>query len=242
MSDKVRPWEELLAQSKLSREEVAKAVVTVLALVHTLKEGAAPSAAKPITSDLLFDLATLHTQTVAKLAEVSAKHTGAVVGALNERRAKRTEGAAGPVLRVLVSPKMTPGTDADATFVVRNEASAERGYPLPDVLGLDRVPEPGEGGADCVFVRVLFTDAKGSALTAPLDCALPFQVRVPSKSSTTVRLKIPADERLRRGRYRGVVPLEAPGAPSAELIIELQVAGAPSEGGSPPAARPEAHG
>jgi hypothetical protein len=223
MSDKEKPWEELLASSKTSREEAIKAVTSALALLHALNKGAPPPPAQPIVSDLLFDLASLQTETIKKLAEISARQTGAVVDALKNRRAQARP-AGGPPVRVLVSKEIPPGKPMLGTFTIRNDATHARGYPLPGVVCLDRLGTEDKGPSDRVYVDAQFKhDHK--LLEAPKDCAQPFYVQVPARSHLSVTLVIPWDDRLKPGRYRAVVALEADDAPSAELIVELWVKG-----------------
>lgn len=224
MSDKEKSWEELLAASTMSREEAVNAATTALALLHALKQAAPPSPARPIASDLLFDLASFQTDTMKRLAELSDRQTGKLVDALKERRAT-ARSAGGPPVRVLVSASIAPDSPVNKRFVVRNEGGSARCYPFPDVLHLERVGGAAAGRDEGVFVSAQLTDDNGIALSATAEYAQPFLVQIPPRSSCTVRLVIPWDDRLESGRYRSVVPLLAEGAPSAELIVELVVKG-----------------
>jgi hypothetical protein len=225
MIDDEKTWEDLLTSSKQSRAEVIGAFTAALALLHALRQGAPATPGRPLATDLLFDLAKLQTDTVKGLAEISARQTKAVADTLKERQAK-AKGARQPPAQVLVSPSIATGEPVDEPFAIRNEASVPRGYPLPDILHLERLDGAGGEGRAGVFVAVEFKDAAGGRLDAPADCARPFFVSVPPRSTRRVKLSIRWDGRLEPGRYRCVVPLEAEGAPSAELIVELQVRGA----------------
>jgi hypothetical protein len=214
MSHKEKTWD----------EEMIKAAAEGLRLMHTLKQGVAPGPAKPVVSDLLFDLAKLQIDTMKRLAEISAAQTERLVGTLNARRAMAR---GGPLVRVLVSPEIVLGSSVSADFVIRNEASCARRYPLPNVVELDPIDASDEERLKGAFVSIDFTDEKGP-LAAPPECPLPFRVDIPPLQAKKLTINIPWNPRLKSGRYRGVVPLEAEGAPSAELIIELRVKGAAS--------------
>lgn len=219
-SPKKDPMKEISDEAKKSALD---AVVALLALIQSAKTeaGGGGAAAPPLISNLLFDLGKLQMETLSKLASISAEQTGTLVTHLRERRAAQ-RGGQRPATRALLSLEMILKDKDSATgkFCIKNFSTGTRTYPIPEFIELERLEDKKPGA----FVPVtLQMPSKGKGVLPASTLTIPGSLNPATPGEFEAMLCIPADPRLVAGRYRGIVPFEAEGVPSAELIVELHV-------------------